>query len=192
MKRILVALFTLAAVQLCVAVELETFTSKGNPRTFGVDFSIGRPKAWVTRNAMPPGAFAVFWQAPAGLVDHMTIVFPRTSSGQTEEVTKDDFRPIFENPQLEQMFGRALGSARFLEKKLLADYKYPAGYFDYSVKYKLPTGETEVKVRNYLVYLGAVMVQVQFFLVQDGGTDRFQQFSETMTQVLESLQFPTR
>lgn len=192
MKRILVALLALAAVHIGCAAELETFTAKGNPKTFGVDFSIGRPKAWVTRNAMPPGAFAVFWQAPAGLVDHMTIVFPRAASGQTEEMTKEDFRGTFENPQLEQMFGRALGNARFLGKKLLEDYKFPAGYFDYAVKYKLPTGETEVKVRNYLVYLGAVMVQFQFFLVQDGGADRFQQFGETMTQILDSLDYPAR
>jgi hypothetical protein len=192
MKRIFAALLTLAVVQLVGAAELETFTSRGNPKTLGVDFSLGRPKVWVTRNAMPPGAFAVFWQAPAGLVDHMAIVFPRTASGQNEEMTKEDFRGTFENPQLEQMFGRALGNARFLGKKLLDDYKFPAGYFDYSIKYKVPTGETEMKVRNYLVYLGSVMVQVQFFLVQDAGADRFEQFGDTMKQILDSLEYPAR
>jgi hypothetical protein len=192
MNRIFAALLGLAAVQFCVAADLETYTSKGSPKTLGVDFSIGRPKAWVTRNAMPPGAFVVFWQAPAGLVDHMSIVFPRAASDQSEEMSKEDFRGTFENPQLEQMFGRALGNARFLGKKLLDDYKFPAGYFDYSIKYKVPTGETEMKVRNYLVYLGSVMVQVQFFLVQDAGADRFEQFGGTMKQILDSLEYPVK
>lgn len=192
MKRILTVLLALTSVQCCSAIELETYTSKGNPRTLGVDFSIGRPKEWMTRDAMPPGTLAVFWKAPTGLVDNMTLIFPRSPSSEANDVTKEDFRGTFENPQLEHLFGRALGNAKFLGKKLLEDYKYPAGYLEYSARYKLATGETVMKIRIYVVSLGNVMMQIQFFLVQDGNDDPLKQFDGAMTQILATLQYTPR
>jgi len=189
MKRLLAVTLALAAAHCCPAAELETYRVKGNPRTLGVDFSIGRPKAWMTRDAMSPGALAVFWKAPTGLVDSMTIIFPRTQSRESRDVSKEDFRETFENPQLEQMLGRALTNAKFLRKTLLEDFKYPAGHLEYIARYQLASGEVDVKVRNYLVYLGNVMVQFQFYLVQDAGEDRLKEFDATMTQIMASLEF---
>lgn len=192
MKRILTLFAALVLVPCAFAVELETFSAKRNPKTMGVDFSIGRPKAWMTRPANPTGTFAVFWQAPSGLVDSMTLIFPRTQSAQSEDVTKEDFRTMFENPALEQMLGRSLANAKFLGKTILEDFKYPAGYIEYAGKYKLKSGEIEMKVRNYLIYLGNVMLQVQFYLVQEAGEDRLQQFDANMKQIVASLEFTQR
>jgi len=189
MKRLLAGLAALAAVHLCPAIELETFSAKGDPRTMGVDFSIGRPKAWMTRNAMNPGALTVFWKAPTGLVDSMTIIFPRTQSREARDVTKEDFRETFENPALEQMFLRSLPNATFLRKTLLEDFKYPAGHLEYIARYRLATGEVEVKVRNYLIYLGSVMMQIQFYLVPEGEGDRLQDFDAAMKQIIETLAY---
>ena len=119
----------------------------------------------------------------------MTLVFPRTQSAEKRDVTKEDFRETFGNPMLEQMLGRSLANAKFLRKVNLEDCKYPAGFIEYTAHYKLPTGETEVRVRNYLVYLGTVMMQVQFYLVQDGGEDRLKEFDDEMNQIVESLEF---
>jgi hypothetical protein len=189
MKRLFALLAAISLAHCCAAIELETFSSKGNPKTYGVDFSIGRPKAWVTRNAMSPSAFAAFWKAPNGLVDSMTLVLPRTSTAEKRDVTKEDFRETFANPQLEKMLGRSLANASIVRKVFLEDFKYPAGFIEYQAKYKLPSGEAEVRVRNYMVYLGSLMMQIQFYLVQDGGEDRLKEFDDEMNQILASLEF---
>jgi hypothetical protein len=186
MKRLFATLLFLAGAQLCPAIELETFTMKGNARTLGVDFSIGRPKAWVSRLGISSGSVAAFWKAPTGLVDSMSIIFPR-SGGGGEAVSKEDFRTTFDNPALEQALGRSMANAKFVRKVNLEDYKYPAGFIEYTAKYKLPSGEADVRLRNYLVYLGNVMVQIQFYLVQDAGEDRLKEFDDEMKGIVDSL-----
>jgi hypothetical protein len=186
MKFALVALLAIVVVQAASAVELETFTLKGNARTLGVDFSIGRPKDWVDRMGVSSSAVAAFWKAPRGLVDSMSIIFPRTKTS-TAIVTKEEFRDTFDNPQLAEMLGRSLLNAKFVRKVNLEDFKYPAGFLEYSGKYRLPTGEADVRIRNYLVYLGSVMVQIQFYLVQDSGEDRLKEFDGAMQQIIDSL-----
>jgi hypothetical protein len=176
----------LALAPCCAAIELETFTSKGNARTLGIDFSIGRPKEWVSRLGISSGSVAAFWKAPTGLVDSVSVIFPRTA-GSGEPVTKEEFGATFDNPQLEQALGRSMANAKFVRKVNLQDYKYPAGFIEYTAKYKLPVGEADVRIRNYLVYLGRVMVQIQFYLVQDAGEDRLKEFDDEMKQILDSL-----
>ena len=183
----LVSFASLTITHRSAAIELETYVAKGNPRTFGVDFSIGRPKAWVDRKTGDTRQLAVFWKTPTGLVDSMTLIVPPTQT-RDGKVTKEDFKEMFANPQLEKMLGRSLTSATFLRKVNLEDFKFPAGFLEYVTKFKLPTGEREVKVRNYLIYLGSVQIQVQFYLVQEGGEDRLKEFDAAMNQIVETLE----
>lgn len=186
MKHVFAVLVAIMAVNACPAIELETFTLKGNPRTLGVDLSIGRPKGWVDRMGVSTSAVAAFWKAPRGLADSMSLIFPRTKTSN-ETVTKEEFRDTFDNPQLADMLGRSLLNAKFIRKVNLEEYKYPAGFLEYTAKYKLPGGEADVRIRNYLVYLGSVMMQIQFYLVQEGGEDRLKEFDGEMKQIVDSL-----
>jgi hypothetical protein len=186
MKRAWIMVVWLALTQGAVAVEFETFTTVGNPKTFGVDFMIDHPKAWQVRPAQP-GGVAIFWSTPAGPGDSMSLIIPAGQNLEKHDVTKEEFRPLFDDPRMEKTIVAAMPGAVFIRKVYLEDYKYPAGYIDYVIKLKMPNGELTVKVRNYIVYLGKVMLQVQVYLLQDPGPDRIEGYAAELKQIIDSL-----
>jgi hypothetical protein len=188
MKVVPLLVLSLILVGRVVAIDLEKFTARNDPNTFGVDFSIGRPKSWVPRPPNSGAVVAAFWETPQRLCDSMSLVVPKGQNLNKRDVTKNEFRPIFEDPQLEQVIGQMLPGSTFIRKQYLADYKFPAGFIDYSLTLKLPDGEHHLRVRNYLVYLRKVMLQVQFYLVQDAEPDRLTLFAKEMEQIVNSLE----
>ncbi|MES2695313.1 MAG: hypothetical protein V4773_17690 [Verrucomicrobiota bacterium] len=174
------------------ALELETFKVEGDVKTLGVDFSISRPKGWEPRPVKPGSAvIAAFWSTPQGLGDNLSLVVPGKQNLKRDAVTKSQFKSFFEHPQMEKSVaaGMPFAGVKFTAKQFLADYKYPAGYLDYDATLKAPTGEQMVRVRNYIVYLGNVMLQVQFYLIQEGEADRLKAFEPEMHRIVDSLEF---
>lgn len=185
LRILLLAVFILSSAR---AIELEPFTAQGNPKTLGINFTVGHPKEWTSRPTNSPAVIAAFALNPEGLSDSMTLVVPRGQNLSKRDVTKEEFRPLFESPEMEKIMGQSLPGSTMIQKKYLADFKYPAGFLDYSLTLKLPGGEQTLRVRNYIIYLRKVMLQVQFYLVQDSGPNRLAIFSNEMTQIVQSLQ----
>ncbi|HEY1111472.1 MAG TPA: hypothetical protein VGE76_22645 [Opitutaceae bacterium] len=176
------------------ALEMERIQVKDNPRTLGVDFSLLRPKAWAERARVgpSPSVIVAFWSTPQGVGDNMTLVVPGNQNAKRRAVSKAEYKKAFEHPQMERAISAAMPFAEvhFVRKQLLENYKYPAGYLDYDAKATLPGGGLQsVRVRTYIVYLGSVMLQVQFYLPQAGGEDRLKTFEPEMTKIVESLEW---
>lgn len=190
MKRFLWLVSLVMAAHLAAAEEMETFTARGHPRASGLDFAISFPKQWNGRRPMGGSTVAAFWTTRQGPGDSMSLIVPSGQNVSKRDVTKDEFRGVFESPALEKGVIGMLPNATFGRKELLPDYKYPAGFLDYSFKVKTPTGELTVQCRNHLVYLGKLMLQVQFYFVQDGDVDRREEYASLMNDVLESLVYP--
>jgi hypothetical protein len=186
-KRLRLALILAAVLHSALAIELETFTAKRSGQTLGIDFSIDYPKEWTGRRPTGGATVASFWSTPSGMGDSMALIVPHEQNLNKRDVTKADFEPHFENPLMEKTIGAMLPGAVFLKKKFLADYKFPAGYLDYELKLKLPTGQQRIRVRNYIIYLRKVMLQVQFYLVQDDGPNRLAIFADEMQEIVDSL-----
>src|SRR5262245_57206658 len=98
MKLLPLALILAAVVHSACAIELGTFTAKRSGRSLGIDFSIDYPKEWTGRRPTGDATIASFWSTPSGLGDSMALIVPREQNLNKRDVTKEDFRPHFENP----------------------------------------------------------------------------------------------
>lgn len=176
------------------ALEMERFQVKDNPKALGVNFSLLRPKTWVERARVSPSpsVVAAFWSTPQGLGENMTLVIPHTQNLKRRAITKSEYKKAFEHSQMEKAIAAAMPFAEvnFVGKQFLDAYKFPAGYIDFDAKATLPNGGLQaVRVRNYILYLGNVMLQVQFYLIPQGGEDRVKAFEPEMTKIIESLEW---
>lgn len=175
------------------AIELERFQVKNHPKAYGVDFSIFRPKAWAERpSRVNPAVITAFWSTAQGLGDSMTLVIPARQDFKRRAVSKAEYQKAFERSQMEQAIGGSMPFAevKFLRKKLLENYSFPAGYLDYEAKALLPGGGLQpTRIRIYVLYLRSAMLQVQFNLIQNGNENRLEAFDADMTKIVASLEW---
>lgn len=173
------------------AIELVRMQVKDHPKALGQNFSILRPKTWAERpERANPAVIAALWSTPQGAGDSMTLVIPANQNPKLRAVSKTDYRKAFESWKMEQAIGASMPFAdvTFLGKKLLEGHKFPAGYLDYEAKALLPNGGMQaMRMRVYVIYLGSVMLQVQFNFMQNGNESRLEAFAPEMAKIIESI-----
>jgi hypothetical protein len=188
--RLVKVMALLAAVSThCFAFDLVTHTVKGDPRTFGVDFQIGRPKEWVERPSAQKLVLATFWSTAAGPGDCMEIAVG--SKVATHAMTAVEFKSMFTLPYARTFVRRMtqrLGSWVTLSGQpvVLDDFEFPAGYFEYLMR---PQQTREpVDVRVYVIYVERTILEIQFYFLQPPGPIRLRSFDRELDQIVRSLE----
>lgn len=184
---------SLVLVAQASAIELVRLQVKDHPKALGQTFSILRPKTWAERpERANPAVITALWSTPQGAGDSMTLVIPANQNPKLRAVTKADYKKAFDSWKMEQAIGASMPFAdvNFLGKKLLENHKFPAGYLDYEAKALTPSGGMQaMRMRVYVVYLGSVMLQVQFNFMHNGNENRLEAFAPDMAKIIESLEW---
>lgn len=184
---------SLVLVAQASAIELVRLQVKDHPKALGQTFSILRPKGWAERpERANPAVITALWSTPQGTGDSMTLVIPANQNPKLRAVTKADYKKAFDSWKMEQAIGASMPFAdvNFLGKKLLEGHTFPAGYLDYEAKALTPSGGMQaMRMRVYVVYLGSVMLQVQFNFMHNGNENRLEAFAPDMAKIVESLEW---
>jgi tetratricopeptide (TPR) repeat protein len=163
----------------------KTFNSQGHEKAGELNFSFDYPNGWVAKESSRANTLQVFWEYPSTYCDSIAIIVPPGQDRDKKAVTHERFKLLFENPKFT---GTPHGTFA-LQKNLLKDYKYPAGFVDYFKQSSGKDKKGQFSVRKYMIYLGNQMIWVVFNFYPDEGIDKFKESATWMEEIIDSLEF---
>ncbi len=161
----------------------QTFTSKGHEKAGELDFSLDYPNGWFAKESKKTSTLKVFWEYPSSYCDSISIVIPPGQNLDKPDISHERFLTLFESPRLSGVPSGTIS----VQKKLLEDYKYPAGFVDYFRPSSSKKDAGQYSVRKYIIYLGNQMVWVVFSFYPEEDIDKFKDSGPWMETIIDSL-----